>query len=148
MTSRNKIEGTYSERRSYFKRRRIVFRVHGKSAKLAVKGTLRAITNTRLDAIFHMMGVKEARIERRNARKQGKEIHFKKGDLLRVVNNLDEEGDVVEGMRIDEIVAMEDRSSELRPFIIVKRRNGRRKQLEKSRFILHARFIELAVNQI
>ncbi len=61
--------------------------------------------------------------------------HFKKGDSLRVINNLDEDGEACEG-RLDmgEIVTMVDRTSAGRAFIIIERANGRRYQLETKRF--------------
>lgn len=63
--------------------------------------------------------------------------HFKKGDSLRVINNLDEDGEPCEGaLSIGEIVTMVDRSSEFRSFIIIERANGRQYQLETKRFEL------------
>ena len=63
--------------------------------------------------------------------------HFKKGDSLRVINNLDEDGEVCEGgLAVGEIVTMMDRTSATRPFIIIERANGRQYQLETKRFEL------------
>lgn len=63
--------------------------------------------------------------------------HFLKGDSLRVINNLDEDGELCEGApAIGEIMTMVDRTSEFRSFIIVERANGRKLQLEKHRFEL------------
>lgn len=66
--------------------------------------------------------------------------HFYKGDKLKAVNVLDDDGEPCEGRLImGEIVTMDDRSSECRPFIIVTRENGRQLQIEKTRFELHCR---------
>lgn len=66
--------------------------------------------------------------------------HFYKGDKLKAVNVLDDDGEPCEGRLImGEIVTMDDRSSEYRPFIIVTRENGRQLHIEKTRFELHSR---------
>ena len=66
--------------------------------------------------------------------------HFYKGDKLKAVNVLDDDGEPCEGRLImGEIVTMDDRSSECRPFIIVTRENGRQLHIEKTRFELHCR---------
>lgn len=63
--------------------------------------------------------------------------HFLKGNTLRVIDNLDEDGELCEGAPvIGEIVTMIDRTSEGRTFIMVERKNGRKLQLEKYRFEL------------
>ena len=63
--------------------------------------------------------------------------HFLKGDHLRVIDNLDEDGELCEGApAIGEVVTMLDRSSEFRSFIIIERATGRKLQLEKYRFEL------------
>jgi hypothetical protein len=137
--SRNYREKTFTERNDHFNRRRKVTRKKRKGARLAAKGTLRSITRPRIDAIFHWVGIDMARDERRQARKEGKPVHFLKGDTLKAVNIEDCE----EGLRLGDICVMQDRTSETRPFIIVKlQRNGKLKQLEKTRFILHKRYIE------
>jgi hypothetical protein len=137
--SRNQMEGTFTHRhhwtnRKYGKRTRL----QKKRAKLSFKGTLRSITQSRVCEIFYHVGVQMAREEKRDARKRNEPIHFRKGDLLRVVS-ID---DCEEGLRLGDVCTMEDRSSEYRPFIIVKlRRNGRSKQIEKTRFVLHSRYV-------
>lgn len=63
--------------------------------------------------------------------------HFKWGDSLRVIDNLDEDGEKCEGGLVNgEIVTMMDRTSEGRTFIIIERANGRSVHLEKKRFEL------------
>lgn len=64
--------------------------------------------------------------------------HFYKGDKLKAVNVLDEDGEPCEGrLVLGEIVTMDDRSSECRDFIIVTRESGKQLQIEKIRFELH-----------
>lgn len=134
--SRNQRERTFKSRHHPDMRRRTIRRAQKKNAKLALKGTWRRVSKARIDACFHWAGVQMAHDERRAARKANQPLHFYKGDTLRVVN-ID---DCEEGLRVGDICTMEDRSSEYRPFIIVKlRRNGRKKQIEKGRFILHER---------
>lgn len=61
--------------------------------------------------------------------------HFLKGDHLRVIDNLDGDGELCEGgLAMGEAVTMLDRSSEFRSFIIIERANGKKVQLEKTRF--------------
>ena len=61
--------------------------------------------------------------------------HFLKGDSLRVIDNLDEDGEPCEGrLSMGEIVTMIDRTSEGRSMIIIERSDGRQFQLEKYRF--------------
>ncbi len=67
-------------------------------------------------------------------------VHFYLGDKLRAISVLDEDGEPCEGnLTLYEIVIMDDRSSEHRDFIIVQRMNGKKLQLEKTRFILETR---------
>ena len=66
--------------------------------------------------------------------------HFYKGDKLRAINIMDDDGEPCDGaLKMGEIVIMDDRSSEFRTFIIVTRSNGRQMQWEKNRFELSER---------
>lgn len=68
------------------------------------------------------------------------QVHFYKGDILKAINVLDEDGEPCDGgLKMGELVMMDDRSSEYRPFIIVTRENGRQYQWDKTRFELHQR---------
>lgn len=64
---------------------------------------------------------------------------FYQGDELKVVNDMDGEEHCEGGVREGDVVTMMDRSSEHRPFIIIRRENGRQVQLERQRFKLHRR---------
>lgn len=141
MFSRRQEEGTHQERHSYFKKRRgRIRRSQYKKVRLAIRGTMRSVSKARINAVMHWVGVKMAREQKREARKAGTPIHFEKGDTLIVISNLDEDGEVCEGMRLKERCIMQDRTSEFRDFIIVRRvRDGRMKQLKKNRFVLYAR---------
>lgn len=69
--------------------------------------------------------------------------HFLKDQRL-VCVNID---DCEEGMRLGDICVMQDRTSEFRPFIIVKReRDGKLKQIDKNRFQHHV--IEMAICEV
>lgn len=62
---------------------------------------------------------------------------FIRGDKLKAINVLEEDGEPCEGrLRLNEIVTMVDRTSENRTHILIERSNGRRLQLEKTRFEL------------
>lgn len=75
-------------------------------------------------------------------------VHFYRGDKLRAISVLDEDGEPCEGrLVLDEIVTMTDRSSEYRPFIIIERENGKQLQLEKTRFILESRSTKKLLHQ-
>ncbi len=68
------------------------------------------------------------------------EVHFNRGDTLKAINVLEEDGEPCEGrLQQDELVKMMSHSSELHPYIVVKRYNGRLVQLKKERFVLHER---------
>ena len=136
--SRARREGSHQKRHSYWNRKRKVTRMTKKTARLSFKGTLRSVTKARIDEVMHFVGVIAAKEERQSARRDGLSITFYKGDQLRAVD-ID---DCDEGLRLGDICVMQDTNS-LRGFIIVKiRRNGKLKQLETKRFILHKRFIE------
>lgn len=137
--SRNRREDTYQSRMSYFNKRRTVRRHQVKRARLAIKGTLRSTQRPRIDELFHRVGVEMAREERQAAKKTNQPVHFYRGDMLKVVNIEDCE----EGLRLGDICYILDRTSETREFIVVSiRRNGKKKHLEKSRFILYSRYID------
>lgn len=67
------------------------------------------------------------------------EIHFYRGDTLRVIDNKDGEEICEGGLSMHELVSMGDRTSAGREFIIIVRQDGRLLQLEKRRFSLHQR---------
>lgn len=139
LRSRNRREGTSATRNDYFNKRRTLRRVQVKKARLALKGTMRSVSRSRIAAVDHWVGVIMAQQERREARKLGKLVDFHQRDLLKAVNV----DDCEEGLRLGDICVMDDRTSAHRDFIIVTiRRNGKKKQLEKSRFVLHSRFVE------
>lgn len=136
--SRNVREGSHQKRHSYWNRKRIVTRKIKKTAKLSYKGTLRSITKSRIKEVMHRVGVQMAKEERQKARKFNLTLSFNMYDQLRVVN-ID---DCEEGLRLKDICVVVQQGPSTK-FVTVKiRRNGRVKQIEVKRFILHKRFIE------
>jgi hypothetical protein len=68
--------------------------------------------------------------------------YFYEGDTLRAINVMDGDEPCEGRLEMGELVTMMDRTSEYRPFIIVQRENGRKVQLESTRFELHRRAFE------
>lgn len=136
--SRNRTEGSYQKRHSYWNRKHKVQRVQKKKAKLAMKETLRSISRARVESVFHMVGVNMAKEERRRKKQLGLPMLYYIGDQLRVVNI----NACDEGLRLNEICVVAEQNLRA-DFVVVRiRRNGKLKQLLKTRFILHKRFIE------
>lgn len=136
--SRNERETTFNTRHNHYNKRRKIRRKQRKNVRLALKETMRSTSRARIDALWHWVGVDMARDERRAARKDGKRLVYHKGDELRAVN-IDDCG---EGLRLKDICIVEEHRF-ASAFVTVRiRRNGKLKQLEAKRFILHKRFIE------
>jgi hypothetical protein len=134
--SRRQREGVYGELH-YWTRRSTVNRKKKKLFKLLLRGTRRRITDAWFRDALHRTGVDMAREERKEARANGKVLQFRQYDELRAVN-ID---DCEEGLRIGDICTVQGMGPSDK-FITVKiRRNGRLKQLEVNRFILHKRYV-------